>query len=90
MPPRPRWTEPIVAIAPIAWSSEACTSSVSARCATAKTCRPGVLSAASIARSVAARPAEIGNETPGNRTAFLRGTTGRDEDSAIVKPLSSC
>ena len=73
----PRWIEPRVAIVPMVNSSVGDTDSVSLRCATAKTSRSGELSAASIARRVPARPAEIGNVTPGNNTAFRMGTTGR-------------
>ena len=51
--------------------------STSERWATAKIAESGCFRACSMARSVPARPAEIGKLTPGKRTAFRRGSTGR-------------
>src|SRR5262249_51744228 len=53
-------------------------------CATAKTRLSLSFNATSIARSVPGRPAVIGKLTPGSRTAFLIGTTGRVSVSLIL------
>src|SRR5262249_1545697 len=52
--------------------------------------RVGSLRAASMARSVAGRPAAIGVETPGSRTLDLIGTTGRVRIcEAMYSPLAA-
>ena len=83
MPERPRWSCPILAMVPIVYSTSGLTLSTFCRWETAKTRRSGVASAASMARSVAGRPAPIGAVTPGNSTTSRRGSTGKVNRSAM-------
>ena len=82
-PPSPRCTWPIRAIVPIPYNRAGDTVSTFSRCATAKISRDSVLSAASMARSVAGRPAPTGVVTPGNSTMSRNGRTGRVSRSDI-------
>ena len=83
MPDRPRCSCPILAMVPMVYSTSAVTLSTFCRWETAKTSRSGVASAASMARSVAGRPAPIGAVTPGNSTTSRSGRTGNVKRSAM-------
>ena len=83
MPDSPRWSWPMRAMVPMVYSTSGVTLSTFCRWETANTSRSGWLSAASMARSVAGRPAPIGAVTPGNSTTSRSGSTGNVRRSDI-------